>query len=64
LGEAASAPLEILDEKRQKLHEIIKEYDLNNVFNCNETGHIAPRCPKRNNIRRNNRMNNENYNQS
>jgi len=38
LGEAASAPLETLDEERQKLHEIIKEYNLNNVFNCDETG--------------------------
>ena len=38
LGEAASAPLETLDEERQKLHEIIKEYNLNNVFNCDKTG--------------------------
>jgi len=37
-GEAASAPLENLDEERQKLREIIKEYDLNDVFNCDETG--------------------------
>ena len=37
-GEAASAPLEILDEERRKLREIIKDYDLNDVFNCDETG--------------------------
>ncbi|CAB5092568.1 unnamed protein product [Rhizophagus irregularis] len=37
-GEAASAPLETLNEERQKLREIIKDYDLNDVFNCDETG--------------------------
>ncbi|GBC34912.2 tigger transposable element-derived protein 6-like [Rhizophagus irregularis DAOM 181602=DAOM 197198] len=37
-GEAVSAPLETLDEERQKLHEIIKDYDLNDVFNCDKTG--------------------------
>jgi len=39
-GEAASAPLENLDEERQKLREIIKDYDLNDVFNCDETGNF------------------------
>jgi len=37
-GEAKSAPLETLDEERKILREIIKNYDLNNVFNCDETG--------------------------
>ncbi|EXX53862.1 hypothetical protein RirG_239940 [Rhizophagus irregularis DAOM 197198w] len=37
-GEAKSAPLETLDEERDILHEIIKDYDLNDVFNCDETG--------------------------
>ena len=37
-GEPKSVPLEILDEERKILHEIIKNYDLNNVFNCDETG--------------------------
>ncbi|GBC33314.2 tigger transposable element-derived protein 6-like [Rhizophagus irregularis DAOM 181602=DAOM 197198] len=37
-GEANSAPLETLEEERRKLREIIKDYDLNNVFNCDETG--------------------------
>ncbi|GES96528.1 tigger transposable element-derived protein 6-like [Rhizophagus clarus] len=37
-GEANSAPLEILDEERNKLREILKNYDLNDVFNCDETG--------------------------
>ncbi|GBC31133.2 CENP-B homolog protein 2-like [Rhizophagus irregularis DAOM 181602=DAOM 197198] len=37
-GEAKSAPLETLEEERRKLREIIKNYDLNDVFNCDETG--------------------------
>ena len=37
-GEAKSAPLETLDEEREILREIIKDYDLNDVFNCDETG--------------------------
>ncbi|GES85996.1 tigger transposable element-derived protein 6-like [Rhizophagus clarus] len=36
--EANSIPLETLEEKRRKLREIIKNYDLNDVFNCDETG--------------------------
>ena len=36
--EAKSAPLETLDEERDILREIIKDYDLNNVFNYDETG--------------------------
>ena len=38
--EAKSAPLETLDEERKILHEIIKNYDLNDVFNCDETGNF------------------------
>ena len=37
-GEGQSAPIETLDEERMKLREIIKEYDLKDVFNCDETG--------------------------
>ncbi|RIA80592.1 hypothetical protein C1645_838425 [Glomus cerebriforme] len=33
-----SAPLETLDEERGILREFIKDYDLNDVFNCDETG--------------------------
>jgi len=36
-GEANSAPLEILPEARQRLQEIIKKYDLDDVFNADET---------------------------
>ena len=36
--EAKSAPLEILENERKNLCEIIKDYDLNDVFNCDETG--------------------------
>jgi Tc5 transposase-like DNA-binding protein/CENP-B-like protein len=39
-GEAKSAPLETLDEERKILREIIKNYDLNDVFNCDETGNF------------------------
>jgi hypothetical protein len=37
-GEAQSAPLETLEEERKILREIISNYDLNDVFNCDETG--------------------------
>ncbi|PKC58677.1 hypothetical protein RhiirA1_330292, partial [Rhizophagus irregularis] len=39
-GKAKSVPLETLDEKRRHLREIIKNYDLNDVFNCNEIGKV------------------------
>jgi hypothetical protein len=39
-GEAKSAPLETLEEEREILREIIKDYDLNDVFNCDETGNL------------------------
>ena len=37
-GEAKSAPLETLDEERKNLREIIEDYNLEDVFNCDETG--------------------------
>lgn len=37
-GEAASAPLDSLPEARAKLQEIISKYDLENVYNVDETG--------------------------
>jgi Tc5 transposase DNA-binding domain/CENP-B N-terminal DNA-binding domain len=39
-GEGKSAPLETLDDKCNKLHEIICNYDANDVFNCDETGNF------------------------
>ncbi|EXX77942.1 hypothetical protein RirG_019310 [Rhizophagus irregularis DAOM 197198w] len=36
-GEAKSTPLETLDKERGILREIIKDYDLNDIFNCDET---------------------------
>ncbi|EXX53370.1 hypothetical protein RirG_244550 [Rhizophagus irregularis DAOM 197198w] len=36
-GEANSAPLEILEEERKILQEIIKQYDPCNVYNVDET---------------------------
>jgi DDE superfamily endonuclease/Tc5 transposase DNA-binding domain len=36
-GEANSAPLEILSEERERLRAIIGEYDLNDVYNADET---------------------------
>ncbi|GET03376.1 tigger transposable element-derived protein 6-like [Rhizophagus clarus] len=37
-GEANSAPLETLFEKRRKLQTILQDYTLDNIFNANETG--------------------------
>ena len=37
-GEANSAPLEILEEERKNLQEIIEQYDLCDVYNVDETG--------------------------
>ncbi len=40
-GEASSAPPEeILSEERRKLQEVIKEFPLEDVYNCDETGKI------------------------
>jgi hypothetical protein len=49
-GEAKSAPLEALEEERRKLREIIKNYDLNDVFNCDETGNCKFSSKDLNNI--------------
>jgi len=38
LGEGNSAPLERMDQERAKLHEVLCEYDLCDIFNCDETG--------------------------
>ena len=37
-GEGNSAPLERLDQERIKLHEVLREYDKRDIFNCDETG--------------------------
>ena len=37
-GEAQSAPLEQLPEMRRDLQNILKKYQLNDIFNCDETG--------------------------
>lgn len=36
-GEANSAPLDILPEERERLREVIGEYDLDDVYNADET---------------------------
>ena len=36
--EANDAPLSILPEKRAELQELISNFDLNDVFNCDKTG--------------------------
>ena len=37
-GEADSAPLDTLPREREKLQQIISNYDANDIFNCDETG--------------------------
>ena len=37
-GESRSAPLHTLEDEHIRLREIIGEYDLNDVFNSDETG--------------------------
>lgn len=37
-GEAQSAPIEKLPEMRRDLQNILKEYQMNDIFNCDETG--------------------------
>ncbi|GES72942.1 tigger transposable element-derived protein 6-like [Rhizophagus clarus] len=46
-GEAASAPLEKLDEFREELQDLIRRYSLDDVFNCDETGLYWKIEPKR-----------------
>ena len=46
-GEAASAPLEDLDNMRRDLQNILKEYSPNDIFNVDETGlywKMEPNC--------------------
>ena len=46
-GEATSAPLKDLDVMRDKLRQTLKDYDPENIFNCDETGlfwKIKPSC--------------------
>ena len=37
-GEASSAPLQNLDEMRNNINQILKNYDPQDIFNCDETG--------------------------
>jgi len=37
-GEAASAPLEDLDDMRKNIQNILKDYSPNDIFNMDETG--------------------------
>src|SRR4051812_3591130 len=37
-GEAASAPLQDFDTMREDLRQTLKDYDPENIFNCDETG--------------------------
>lgn len=46
-GEAASAPLEDLDAMRDRLREILKDYDPKDIFNCDETGLFWKMKPSR-----------------
>jgi hypothetical protein len=39
-GEANSAPLATLDDEREKLYQLIQNYKLKDVFNCDETGNV------------------------
>jgi hypothetical protein len=37
-GEADSLPIQDLDSMREKLHQTLRDYDLKDIFNCDETG--------------------------
>ena len=37
-GEVSSAPLQNLNEMRKNINEILKEYDPQDIFNCDKTG--------------------------
>ena len=37
-GEAGSVPIQILQNERQKLQEILSRYDHDNIYNADETG--------------------------
>ena len=46
-GEAASAPLESLDVMRENLCQILKDYNPEDIFNCDETGLFWKMQPNR-----------------
>lgn len=46
-GELASAPLEDLDAMRDKLRQTLKDYDPENIFNCDKTGLFWKMKPSR-----------------
>ena len=46
-GESASAPLKDLDVMRDKLRQTLKDYDPENIFNCNKTGLFWKMKPSR-----------------
>src|SRR5271156_3301003 len=46
-GEAASAPLQDLNAMREDLQQILKNYDPDDIFNCDETGLFWEMQPNR-----------------
>ena len=46
-GEAASAPLQDLDIMRENLHQVLKNYAPDDIFNCDETGLFWKMRPNR-----------------
>lgn len=46
-GESGSAPVESLDVEREKIREILKNYDLSEIYNTDETGLFFRMVPQR-----------------
>lgn len=46
-GEAASAPIQDLDTMRENLRQTLRDYDPENIFNCDETGLFWKMKPSR-----------------
>jgi hypothetical protein len=46
-GESGSAPIESLDIEREKIREILKNYDLSEIYNTDETGLFFRMAPQR-----------------
>jgi len=46
-GEAASAPIQDLETMRENLRQTLKDYDPENIFNCDETGLFWKMKPSR-----------------
>jgi hypothetical protein len=46
-GESGSAPVESLDVQREKIREILKNYDLSEIYNADETGLFFRMVPQR-----------------